>query len=108
MSATVARWIAFGVAGLAFAVGVGLGAATIASERIGLSSEPLTAGRDLAPARVDRPVGPRKRPKPPTRTTPEPAPAPAPDPVAPAPDDHGGSSGPSEQSERESEPDDDD
>ena len=46
---TVVIWVAFGVAGIVFAVGIGIAAAEISSERIGLSSEPLSAGEDLAP-----------------------------------------------------------
>ena len=51
MTRAVLIWIAFGIAGIAVAIGIGIAAAEISSERIGLSSEPLSAGEDLAPRR---------------------------------------------------------
>jgi hypothetical protein len=70
------------VVGLVFAVGIGLAASTLASERIGLSSEPLTAGGELAPAAVKR--APQARPKPDRKPSAPTSPAPAP-PATPAP-----------------------
>ena len=65
MNRSVIKLLALGLAGLAFAVAVGFAAATISSERIGLSSEPLSAGDDLAPAEAQRePPKPAKPSKP--------------------------------------------
>ena len=55
MKRTVLLWTLFALAGLAFAAGIGIAAGSIASERIGLSSEPLTAGEGLAPGPLGRP-----------------------------------------------------
>ena len=105
MTRTVLLWVAFGVAGLAFAVGIGLAAADLSSERIGLSSEPLSAGADLAPSAKST------REKPPK---PQPAPQPQPTLRAPAPpvvDDQVRGPGTEEEAEHEElevEPDDDD
>ena len=73
--------------GLVFAVGIGIAASTLASERIGLTSEPLESGDALAPAGVTHPVR-RARPperKPRVRRAPsEQPPAAAPQPLPPA------------------------
>ena len=42
-------WIALALVGLAVAAGASLAASRLASQDIGLASEPLTAGEDLAP-----------------------------------------------------------
>jgi hypothetical protein len=56
------RWIALAVVGLLLAAGASYAASRIATQPIGLSSEPIDAGSDLAP-RV------RRTPRPaPTRT----------------------------------------
>jgi len=90
-------WAALAIAGLLIAVGVSFAASRLASPNIGLSSEPITAGSKLAPARTsaDKPAArPKKRPKKkkPTPTVTTPAVPPATPPVAPPPvsDDHGG------------------
>ena len=92
-------WAALAIAGLLIAVGVSYAASQLASPNVGISSEPITAGAKLAPARtVEAKPAPRvkkKRPKPkpptPTVATPEPSPSP---PVAPpVTDDHGDDSG---------------
>ena len=43
------RWIILALLGLAVAVAVGIAASELTSQQIGLSSEPLRAGRELAP-----------------------------------------------------------
>ena len=56
-------WAAAALAGLALAVGITYAAGTLSSQRIGLSSEPLSAGdRLVAPSAVRRP--PRTMPQP--------------------------------------------
>lgn len=42
-------WTALALLGLALAAGVTLAASELSSQKIGLQSEPLDAGRDLAP-----------------------------------------------------------
>lgn len=96
MSTSFLRWTAAALAGLAFAVAIGIAASTLASERIGLSSEPLTAGGELAPAAV------RKRPAP-APVPQRPAPAPQPAPAAPGADDYGGGDSGQNQEEHEHE-----
>ena len=74
-------WAALAIAGVLIAVGVSYAASRLASPDVGLSSEPITAGSKLAPARTveARPPAakekpkkkkPRKRPSRPTTTTP--------------------------------------
>jgi hypothetical protein len=101
------RWTVAALAGLVFAVGIGIAASTLASERIGLSSEPVTAGGELAPAAVKRPT--RVRPRPERKTPAAPAPSPPqPMPSGQAPDDSGhGGVGPEDESEPDSDGDDD-
>lgn len=71
-----------GLCGLAFAVGIGIAASTLASERIGLTSEPFTAGDSLAPEAVKHPVRPTRKPR--TKLTPAaPAPTEQPSPRVP-------------------------
>ncbi len=45
----VARWVALALLGLAVAGGISVVASHLTSQRIGLASEPLSAGRALAP-----------------------------------------------------------
>jgi hypothetical protein len=70
-------WAAAALAGLALAVGVTYAAGTLSSQRIGLSSEPLSAGDRLVPPRAVRepppstmrqPVPRPRRPAPPGTT----------------------------------------
>jgi hypothetical protein len=98
------RWTVAALAGLVFAVGIGIAASTLASERIGLSSEPVNAGGELAPAAVKDPA--RSRPRPHRKVRPVPAPTP-PQPAAPAQPPVVGGAGDSGhvEVERESEPD---
>jgi hypothetical protein len=48
-AASILRWSALALAGLVIAVGVGVVAAKLTSQQIGLSSEPVGAGEALAP-----------------------------------------------------------
>ena len=66
------RWTLLAVAGLAVAIALTYAAGTLSSQRIGLSSEPLTAGERLVPAQTVTPSAsprPHRTPTPtPTRT----------------------------------------
>jgi hypothetical protein len=44
------RWIALALLGFLIAAGVSIAASSLASQQIGLASEPINAGDDLAPA----------------------------------------------------------
>ncbi len=76
------RWTLLGLLGLAVAAGVSVAASHLVSQRIGLASEPLSAGRELAP----QPRGESRRPqdrhpqpdRPTTTTTATTTPAPPP------------------------------
>ncbi|MBJ7331970.1 MAG: hypothetical protein JHC95_18885 [Solirubrobacteraceae bacterium] len=46
-------WVLLGLAGVALAVGVTMAATSVTSQRIGLDSEPLSAGSDLVPSPVE-------------------------------------------------------
>lgn len=46
---TTLRWIALALAGLVIAAGASLAASRLAGQHIGLASEPITAGNELAP-----------------------------------------------------------
>ena len=48
-SSVAVRWLLLAVAGLLVAVAVAVAASKLTSQRIGLASEPLEAGRALAP-----------------------------------------------------------
>lgn len=67
------RWWLLALAGLAVAIAVAFAASELASERIGLASEPVRAGESLAPAagRSERP-GDREPGTAPVTTTPAP------------------------------------
>jgi uncharacterized membrane protein YgcG len=58
-----ALWILAAVAGVLVVAGVTLAASTLSTQTIGLSSEPLTAGDELAPRETATPAPdkPRKR-----------------------------------------------
>src|SRR5690349_7047045 len=77
-----ALWILAAVAGVLVVAGVTAAASTLSTQSVGLSSEPLTAGEELAPTTTPTPT-PRK---PKRSATPTPTPT-------PTVDDHGGSSG---------------
>ncbi len=51
VTASAVRWTLLGILGLALAVGVALVASSLASQRIGLSDEPISAGSALQPPR---------------------------------------------------------
>ena len=61
MTASSLRWPAFAVIGLLVAIGVAVLATQMVSEKIGISSEPVTAGESLSPKRAEdnAKVGPR-------------------------------------------------
>lgn len=87
---SAATWIALALIGLVLAAGVSIAASKLTRQHIGISSEPLSAGRDLAPATTAAPAqrpAPRHHHKHHTTTAPV-APAPTavnPVPVTPAP-----------------------
>ena len=97
-------WVLFALLGLALAAGVSIAASQLSSQRIGLSSEPITAGKRLVPSRPETKPTPRRqrskhkrrpqpaapapvttqsRPSPPVRAPSSPARQPTP--VAPSP-----------------------
>lgn len=47
--ASILRWTALALLGLAIAAGVAFAASKLVSQRIGLASQPLNAGKELAP-----------------------------------------------------------
>jgi hypothetical protein len=53
MTASTLRWPLLAVIGLLVALAVGLLATRLVSERIGISSEPITAGESLTPKRAN-------------------------------------------------------
>ena len=53
-------WAAAALAGLALAVGMTYAAGTLSSQRIGLSSEPLSAGDRLVPPPATREPAPQR------------------------------------------------
>jgi hypothetical protein len=53
--ASVMRWLALALLGLAIAAAVAFAASRLVSQRIGLASQPLNAGRELAPPAARRP-----------------------------------------------------
>ena len=54
---TTVRWVGLALLGIAIAAAVSVAASRLSSQNIGLASEPLSAGRSLAPARpVGKPV----------------------------------------------------
>ncbi len=88
------------VAGLFLAAALTTAASTLSGQSIGLSSEPLSAGRGLAPAETEEPEPTRTATPRPTRTPrPRRTATPAPDPTAaptsaPTVDDDEDNSGP--------------
>lgn len=69
-------WILAALVGLAVAVGVMAAASHLSSQRVGLASEPPSAGTRLAPAREPRRRAPAPRRKQDTTKTTPSAPAP--------------------------------
>lgn len=88
------RWLGLALLGILVAAGVAVAASRLASQQIGLASEPISAGDALAPARLSPPRRRQRPPRhkakpektvptvptvtapPPPTTTPAPAPAP--------------------------------
>jgi hypothetical protein len=70
-------WALFALLGLVLAAGVSIAASRLSSEHIGLSSEPITAGKRLVPSRspVRRKRHRRKRTRPAVTTAPARPPA---------------------------------
>ena len=107
MSKTVILWVLAAIAGVVLVAGVTYAASTLSTQTIGLSSEPLSAGEDLAPAETampeatpDRAAAERRRKararararaRAKARATPTPTATPVPT-AAPTVDDHGGDS----------------
>jgi hypothetical protein len=91
-------WILGGLAGVVLAAGVTYAASSLSTQRIGISSEPVSAGRELAPRATVTPTptpAPRKRRKPRPKRTPTPTPQPTRTAIptaVPTVDDHGGGS----------------
>src|SRR6478752_4480676 len=96
-------WTLGALAGVVLAAGVTYAASSLSTQRIGISSEPVSAGRELAPNRAPAPTAtprarrprPKARPRPGRTVTPTPTAAvPTAIPTSsPAVDDHGGDSG---------------
>jgi outer membrane biosynthesis protein TonB len=103
------RWVGLALVGLLIAAGVAVAASRLASQQIGLASEPIEAGNALAPAAVSKPHEQHSKPQNPstvpaqtTPTTPSQTPAiptaPTPTPTVETPpteggDDHSGDHG---------------
>ena len=96
----IALWILGALAGVVLAAGVTYAASSLSTQRIGLSSEPVNAGRELAPRATatrtptstptPKPKKKKRRPKP--TATPRPTATAVPTAV-PTVDDHGGKGG---------------
>jgi len=74
------RWVGLALFGILVAAAVSVAASRLASQQIGLASQPIEAGDALAPVTAMKPA-PRHRPRhrhPPAPVAPEPAPAPPP------------------------------
>jgi hypothetical protein len=85
-------WILGALAGVVLAAGVTYAASSLSTQRIGISSEPVSAGQELAPkataTRTATPTPtPRKKAKPKPTATPQPTAT-----AVPTVDDHGGGS----------------
>src|SRR4051812_36435980 len=96
----IALWILGALAGVMLAAGVTYAASSLSTQRIGLSPEPVNAGRELAPrATATRPPTATPKPKPKKKRRPKPTATPRPTATAvpttvptavPTVDDHGG------------------
>ncbi len=100
----IALWILGALAGVVLAAGVTYAASSLSTQRIGLSSEPVNAGRELAPRATatrtptatptPKPKKKKKRPKPTATPRPTATTVPTAVPTAvPTVDDHGGGGG---------------
>jgi hypothetical protein len=87
------RWLGLALLGILVAAGISIAASRLASQQIGLASEPISAGDALAPAAPAEEAPDRKshqqagggRTAPAPRTAPPPAVAPPPRSSSPAP-----------------------
>ena len=70
MPATI-RWAGLAILGLLIAAGVSIAAGSLASQQIGLASEPISAGDSLAPQPAARSIHERNHRHPATATPPE-------------------------------------
>ena len=95
----IALWILGALAGVVLAAGVTYAASSLSTQRIGLSSEPVNAGRELAPratatrtpTATPKPEAERRRRSGARKPTATPRPAATAVPTAvPTVDDHGG------------------
>jgi hypothetical protein len=77
------RWAALALLGIVLAAAASYGASELANQPIGLSSEPITAGDQLAPRRTPAP-------KPKATRTPRPKRTPTPTPIPTVDDDSSG------------------
>jgi hypothetical protein len=91
-------WTLGALAGVVLAAGVTYAASSLSTQRIGISSEPVSAGRELAPRPTAAPTRtatprpkPRKKRRPAPTATPRPTATAVPT-AAPTVDDHGGGS----------------
>jgi hypothetical protein len=90
-----AVWLGAALAGLIVAAALTTAAAQLSNQRVGLSSEPLTAGDKLAPATTPTPTA-TATPRPTRTATPRPTRTATPQRTAtasPTVDDHGGHGG---------------
>ncbi len=69
MTASTLRWPLFALIGLLVAVAVALLANRLVTERIGISSEPVTAGESLSPKQTHREHRPHRQSQVPAQTT---------------------------------------
>jgi hypothetical protein len=69
MTASTLRWPLFALIGLVVAVAVALLANQLVTERIGISSEPITAGESLSPKQAHRGHRPQRQSTAPAQTT---------------------------------------
>jgi septal ring-binding cell division protein DamX len=96
----IALWILGALAGVVLAAGVTYAASSLSTQRIGLSSEPVNAGRELAPRATatrtptptptPKPKKKKRRPKPTATARPTATAVPT---AVPTVDDHGGGGG---------------
>src|SRR6476661_10390321 len=89
-------WTLGALAGVVLAAGVTYAASSLSTQRIGISSEPVSAGQELAPkATASRTPTPTPKPKTRKKRTPTPTATPQPTAIptrAPTVDDNGGGS----------------
>lgn len=69
MAATL-RWLGLALLGIVIAVAIAIAASHLASQQIGLATEPISAGDALAPRAAKHPSTPSPAPSPTTTPTP--------------------------------------